>query len=599
MEKKLIIALAALLATAGTKAQETYFATSFDEGIPSSFTLHDADQRTPSTEMQALGFAVGTPWISILDPNGNDNHIACSTSWYNNAGKSNDWMVTSAIEINSENAVLSWQSRASDKEYRDGLAVYISEKGTDIDDFDTSTPVYSAKKENYEWTEHSINLGAYKGKKVYIAFVNNSTDANCLYVDDIFVGVPAKAKMTLNLGRVSKTYGDIVVSGKAFSIDKESHQGFIVGYRANGKTVEQTFNVTIPAEGSTNFALDTPIHIERNQTIEYDAWIKCDGDSMGISSKISAYPLKLVAEEVTGTWCGYCIRGIVGMKTMNTKYHDNFIGIALHNDSNPKWPDAMAAGVKEYHDYVYTTCNISGYPHCVFSRNPNYSIDPINMENYYNLIMNGTENFTGVELNAEYNEMTGKIDTNTDIYFAKEQENTAYKLAYVIVENNVHRTHADLGINENEPTGYEQNNYYGNNAMGEMGGYENMGSTISAEDMWYNDVARSIYPAPEGEDGIIPSKIADGDHFTHKVSLDIPSNVIDKANTEVIVLLLDKNGIIVNADKVKSINVVNGIREVGYNATSNTDVYYDLQGRRVAKDAKGVLIHNGKKYINK
>lgn len=600
MEKKVIFALAALLTASNLNAQDTYFTTSFEDGIPSSFTLHDVDQRTPSNDMQKIGFAVGTPWIDILEPDGNGNHIACSTSWYKNAGKSNDWMVTEGIDIKSEKAVLRWRSRASDKDYRDGMAVYVSEKGTNVDDFDTSAPVYQAKKENYTWIEHTVDLCAYKGKKVYIAFVNNSTDANCLYVDDIFVGVPSKVNMSLDLARVSKTYGDIFVSGNAFATDKQTHKGFSVGYRVNGKTVEQTFDQTITADGKTAFTLDTPLHIERNQTIDYDAWIKCDGDSTGISSKVSAYPLKLVSEEVTGTWCGYCIRGIVGMKTMNDKYPDTFIGIAIHNDSNTKWPDAMAAGVEDYHDYIYNSCGITGYPHCVFSRNPNYSIDPQYMEKCYTAIMSEADNYTGIELKAQYNKNTGKIDTNTDIYFAKKQSNTNYKLAYVIVENNVHRTHAELGLAENEPSGYDQNNYYGNNAQGvEMGGYEKMGSTVRAEQIWYNDVARSIYPTPQGEEGIIPADIAEGDHFSNEVSLDIPTNVLNSANTEVIVLLLEKNGIIVNADKVKIEGIETGIEEVANNNTIDTNAYYNLQGMRVAKGTKGLLIHSGKKFINK
>lgn len=600
MKKKVIFALAALLTTSNLNAQDTYFTTSFEDGIPSSFTLHDVDQRTPSNDMQKIGFAVGTPWIDILEPDGNGNHIACSTSWYKNAGKSNDWMVTEGIDIKSEKAVLRWRSRASDKDYRDGMAVYVSEKGTNVDDFDTSAPVYQAKKENHTWIEHTVDLSAYKGKKVYIAFVNNSTDANCLYVDDIFVGVPSKVNMSLDLARVSKTYGDILVSGNAFATDKQTHKGFSVGYRVNGKTVEQTFDQTITADGKTAFTLDTPLHIERNQTLDYDAWIKCDGDSTGISSKVSAYPLKLVSEEVTGTWCGYCIRGIVGMKTMNDKYPDTFIGIAIHNDSNTKWPDAMAAGVEDYHDYIYNSCGITGYPHCVFSRNPNYSIDPQYMEKCYTAIMSEADNYTGIELKAQYNKNTGKIDTNTDIYFAKKQSNTNYKLAYVIVENNVHRTHAELGLAENEPSGYDQNNYYGNNAQGvEMGGYEKMGSTVRAEQIWYNDVARSIYPTPQGEEGIIPADIAEGDHFSNEVSLNIPTNVLNSANTEVIVLLLAKNGIIVNADKVKIEGIETGIEEVANNNTIDTNAYYNLQGMRVAKGTKGLLIHSGKKFINK
>ena len=599
MQKKALIIYAALLAASQAKAQDTYFATGFDDGIPASFTLHDIDQRTPSTDMQKLGFTVGTPWIGIAEPDGDGNRVACSTSWYKNAGASNDWMVTGAIEIKSEKAVLRWRSRASDKDYRDGMAVYISEKGTATDDFDTSAPVYSAKKENYNWTEHSIDLGAYKGKKIYIAFVNNTKDANCLYVDDIFVGVPSKVGMTLDLGRVTRDYGSITISGKAFATDHKSHDSFTIGYRTGEKTVEQTFSQTIAADASTPFALDTPLSIDRNQTISYDAWIKCDGDSTGMSAKLSAYPQKLVAEEVTGTWCGNCVRGIANMRLMNEKYPDTFIGIALHNSSSPTWPDAMAAGVEDYHDYIFSSCGISGYPHCVFSRNPNYSIDPGYMEVYYNGIMSETETRCGIQLKATYDDASGKINAHTDVYFAQKQSDANYRIAYVIVENNVHRTHADLGIEPGKATGYEQSNYAYDGSMGEMGGFEKLPATVPAEQMWYNDVARSIYPEPRGEAGIIPSEIAEGDHFSHDVTLDIPGNVLNRANTEVVVMLLDKNGIIVNADKVTADGIATGINAVNGDTTHatqpNGNALYNLQGMRVGSGAKGIVISNGRK----
>lgn len=596
MKRQLFWTCAAIMVASHSSAQDTYFTTGFDDGIPSTFALYDQDGRIPSTDMQKLGFAVGTPWITIIEPDTDGNKVACSTSWYKNAGTSDDWMITGAIEIKSEKAVLRWRSRASDKDYHDGMAVYISDKGNAVEDFDTSAPVYSAKKENYAWTEHSVDLSIYNGKTVYIAFVNNSKDANCLYIDDLFVGIPSKVEMTLDLGRVIHSYGTVSVGGKAYATDGQSHHGFTVGYRYNNKTVEQKFDTDIPADETVDFAFDTPIEIERNQTILYDAWIKCDGDSTGISAKTSAYPLKLVAEEVTGTWCGYCIRGIVGMKNMNEKYPDTFIGIAIHNDSSPKWPDAMAAGVEDYHDYIYNSCNISGYPHCVFSRNPNYSIDPANMEIYYNGIMNSTDNYCGIELKANYDAETKKITADTDIYFAQKQNNTNYRLAYVVVENNVHRTHKDLGLDDNVATGYEQCNYYAGNSQGEMGGFENKPATIPPEQMWYNDVARTIYPEPKGEEGVIPTDMAEGDHFTHQVTFDMPSSVLAPSNTEIIVLLLDKNEIIVNADKVKAEGIETGISIVR-SAANDNNVYYNMEGMRVNGNAKGLLIHNGKKYM--
>lgn len=595
MKKTIFAACAAMMIAGTAKAQDTYLSTGFDEGIPSSFTLHDVDGRTPSTDMQNIGFAVGTPWIAYAE--GKDgNMVACSTSWYKNAGQSDDWMVTGAINIKSEKAVISWRSRASDKDYRDGFKVYISEKGTDVDDFDKSKALYETSKENYEWTEHSVSLAEYAGKTVYIAFVNDSKDKTCLYVDDIFVGVPSNVGLTTNLTRVIQQYGDITVSGQAFATSDKSVTSYTIGYRINGETYEQDFSGTLEPGKKADFILDKKFHINRNQTEDYEVWIKSGADSTGISGRISSYPRKLVSEEVTGTWCGYCVRGIVAMKNMKEKYPDSFIGIAIHN-SSAVWTDAMAYGVEEYNELLCSKCNISGYPHCVFNRNSMYSIDPGDMEIYYKQIMNSSTNNCGIQLEASYDEATNTIKANTDVYFAADIENADYSLAYVLVENNVHRTNEDLGIPEGKPTGYEQNNYYADNAMGEMGGFENLPSTVPADQMWYNDVARTIYPDYYGISGVIPATINDGDHFSYSCSIDIPANVLEKENTELIVLLINKNGIIDNADMVGINGLSTGISAVNNDNTAKDDAYYNINGMRVNSPVKGVYIHNGKKFV--
>lgn len=587
--------LAALALTTAAGAQTTYFATGFDDGMPAGFTLHDEDRRTPSTDMQKLGFAVGTPWIVTTEGKDN-NKVACSTSWYKNAGQSNDWMVTSAIKVEDAGAVLRWRARASDKDYRDGYKVYISEKGTAVSDFDTSAPVFSSAKENYEWTSHELSLAPFAGKTVYIAFVNDSKDKNCLFVDDIFAGIPSAVGLKLNLGRVSTEYGDLTLSGKAFATGGKSVTGYTIGYRFKGKTVEEHFNGTLTT-AATDFSLATPFHMDRNETADMEAWIKSGADSTGVRQRVSAYPWKLVSEEVTGTWCGYCVRGIVAMKNMKTRYPDSFIGIAIHN-SQPQWPDAMAAGVEEYHNALYSRCKISGYPHCVFNRDPSLSTDPAEMEYYYEQIRKYYSNNCGVQLTANYDAATGKINAHTDIWFSEDIEKADYRLAYVVVENNVHRTHEDLGIPEKKATGYEQNNYYAGTSD-DMGGFENLPSTVPAEQMWYNDVARAIYPDYDGIAGVLPETIEEGRHYFHDYTLELTPNVLEKQNTELIVLLLNGSGVIANADKVEIGNLTDGIVSPATvrNASAGRDSWYDLNGRRLDSSATGLVIHNGRKEI--
>lgn len=91
---------------------------------------------------------------------------------------------------------------ARDKDFRDGLKVYVSEKGTSVGDF-TAPPIFSLPKEANNWTEHEVSLADYVGKTIHIAFVNDSKDKAALYLDDLFVGIPSHITMSLDLGRVS------------------------------------------------------------------------------------------------------------------------------------------------------------------------------------------------------------------------------------------------------------------------------------------------------------------------------------------------------------------------------------------------------------
>ena len=587
-----------LIALSPSIAQTTYFATSFDEGIPESFSLYDLDQKEPSTDMKKLGFAVGIPWIGLVVDKDN-NHVAASTSWYRTGAKSNDWMVTHGIAIESEKAVVSWRSKASDKDYADGFKVYISTTGSTPDDFDTSSPAFSVNKESATWTEHVIDLSSHVGKTVYIAFVNDTKDKAMLYVDDLFIGVPSAVGLTLDFGRCYDGYGDITISGKVFATGEESVTGYTIGFSMNGQTYTETFDNTLDPGKQTAFTLSEKPYLERNTTAEYTAWIKSGDDSTGVKGRISAYLWKIVTEEVTGTWCQYCVRGIGAMNYMRENYPDGHIGIAIHNNSSIQVPDSMAIEGEEYRKWIMSSYSMSGYPHCVVNRNSIYSIDPAYIPDAYLQIKQQSENFTGMSLSATYNTETGLIEANTNVYFANDYTDANFKLAYIVIENDVHRTHAETGILDNY-CGYDQINAYAGGASGKCYGFEDLPSIINADNIWYQDVARGYGAddAYKGIAGLFSSTINDGDVFTHEYSLSMPETVLKPENTELVVILLDKNGTVRNAEKCAPTFVTNGISVATVSSETSTDNgWYNIMGERVEHPVKGIYIHNGKKII--
>ena len=310
------------------KAQVTYFSCDFNQGIPDNFTLYEKDQREPSVDMKALGFSIGVPWIATTTDS-DSNYAACSTSWYKNAGKSDDWMILPSVFVQSEEAILSWRAKAGDNSYRDGYAIYISDKGSAIDDFNMDDAFYNIRAEQSEWVFYSMNLKDYIGKTIYIAFVNNSTDKATLFVDDIFVGVPSAVELALDLPRITNEIGDLEITGTAKATLGRVINGFEIEFTYDGNVFSQSFTDVIQPGESVNFKMKNTLPILRIQTIKYNASVKNENDRYFINGAISAYQKKVVAVEVTGIGCGYCVRGIVAIEEMKEYYPETFMGSSI------------------------------------------------------------------------------------------------------------------------------------------------------------------------------------------------------------------------------------------------------------------------------
>ena len=392
-------------------------------------------------------------------------------------------MILPEITISDSEAQLQWRARAYDKEYRDGykvLAAIIDGDDVELlpDLFDTANPLFTTSKENQAWTRHEVSLANYVGKTIRIAFVNDSKDKTRLLVDDIFAGVPSTVGLLLDFDRTYDGYGDITISGRAFANLSEPVPSYTIGFEMNGETIEQTFNNELQPGVQVPFQLTGKAHLERNATAEYKAWITAGNDKSEINGKLSAFLWKVVAEEVTGTWCQYCVRGIGAMNYMRENDPDGFIGIAIHNNSSTSCPDSMAIPGEEYRAWIMNEYSMSGYPHCVLNRNAQYSTDPGNIPSYTARIKQSGKNYTGLSLTANYDSAADMISATTDVFFANDYENADFKLAYIVIENDVHRTHAQTGL-INQYCGYDQINGYAGGAMGECYGFEELPSIIN------------------------------------------------------------------------------------------------------------------------
>jgi len=318
-----------------------------------------------------------------------------------------------------------------------------------------------------------------------------------------------------------------------------------VSYQIDNQTsVEQTFqtsiapmksgSINIPvkaiaANGLYNFSIKIPEINGQSNTFA--------NESLNTQIRVlsHSFPQKVVMEEGTGTWCGWCIRGAVGMAMMKEKYPDSFIGIAVHDGD----PMTLMA-----YDNFMTSNFINGFPSAVINRKTVCDPYPdFGAEDAYQAEI-AKKPIAGIQLSGGFTDANKKIiSLKTETTFGFSLKNANFKLAYVLIEDGV--------------TGYEQANYYSGGGSGAMGGYENKPNPV--KDMVFNDVARGIYSDPTGISGSIPASVTEMTPVENTYTINLPNAIQNKDQLAVAVMLINgATGEIENADII-------GIAIIGQN----------------------------------
>lgn len=551
----------ALIVCLSVNAQKTFFSCDFNNGIPKSFALYDEDGNTPSDEAKRMGFEAGKAWISYgAFENDPTNLSIMSTSSYSPAGTSNDWIVTPAIHIESPNAYFMWKVGNFTKK-KDGYKILVSTKGQTLNDFTDAKVLYQSdkgeNKELYIYT-HIVPLQEYDGQTIYIAVVNNSTDKSFLLMDDFFVGELFQSVDLINTTK-NVLNSDKKINIKCSLINNEIlsfEHDITVTLNINNDTFTKNIEKLKLASGAKQDVIFTGISAPaEGESSNYTITVTYTNESAekvvkSINSALyrigSVYSRKVVAEEGTGTWCGYCPHGIVGMKAMKKKHPDDFIGIAVHGE------DIMQ--VDKYMEGMITY--IDGFPSALVNRSS--VIDPLssNLESQYKkeIIKPSV-----ASIKIKKAEFGGKdstliqINVGSSFAFSTDRANQNFRYAFVVIENDVKGTSAD----------YNQANYYSGGDSGRMGGFESLPDPIPASQMSYQEVARDIVSSFTGIEQSLPVNIEKDKECTYEYTFPTPKTIFNKKNIEVIVLLLDRiTGEIWNADKIEA-------KDMGYNASIN------------------------------
>lgn len=544
--KKILLPIIAFLFVYTVKAQQIFFQTDFENGIPSKMTIVDNAGTANQTRFKKA-WAVAS-WTS------SPNKLAFSSS---ENIQSDYWMILPPVTLpaNANNCYILYKAMSGDS--KTGYRVMVSTTGKAIKDFKV---LFDRPAEGQSLTDYAKSLKAYAGKTIYLAFWNNSNRKQLISIDDIVVAdLPDyDAGITVvDVPEYVKQNSAINIKGTVKNFGAQSMTSVDINYSVNGGAI-QTYNlsnINVVPFGTKSFTHSQNFNISSSAAYNVKVWTsningnKTDGDASNDTLVKATHALaflpqkKILYEEPTGTWCGWCPRGTVFMDSMRTIHGSEVSLVSAHNN-DPMMNSAYDSRIRKF---------ISGFPHIVMDRKRDG--DPSVIFNDYNAHKNEISPVK-VLVDKSYDSNTRQLTVNVSGVFATEYGNANLRFAAIVGENDVTGT----------ATGYAQSNYYSYRSQnksltGPRHNWQSEPSHVPASDMIYDMVGRALLGGFDGKAGSIPSQISINDSLSQQFTYTIPAGY-DADNIYVIGVIIDNTtGYIVNSDSKGNRPISTGIQE--------------------------------------
>ncbi len=309
-----------------------------------------------------------------------------------------------------------------------------------------------------------------------------------------------------------------------------------------------------------------------------------------VASTTKEFVHRVVVEEYTGTGCGWCPRGIVGMEKLRNTYEDLFVGIAIHQYNTN---DAMYLSPNSY-----AKLGFEGAPSCTVQRmgmaDPYYGAG--NDDFGIAALLEGVSAypaFANVELEAQWNSDSTKVDAKA--FVESILDGADYKLEFVLIGDSLSGT----------GSAWNQSNYYAQYTAAQVGSPDlapwcknGAYGKSSVTGLKFNDVAlASSYVG--GINKVAPiENISSAEGATREYTLSLPTKASLKKAIKhhlvfAIAMLIDPaDGTIVNAVKVPVAGYpseTTGISTAQQQEGSAVS-RYAIDGRRLTAPQKGINI---------
>lgn len=588
--KQLFTLLSLIFLGTQVSFSQTYFSENFESGAD-AWTFYDNN---------GDGFNWMTVDASGLTPAFGGTSI-WSHSYTNTAITPDNLAISPAIDLTvaTGSPVLQYQYFTHPAYPAEKYSVYVTASNNPATIL-ASTPIYTEIATSNEYAiQRELDLSAYIGQTVYITFRHyDCYDQYWIVLDNIRVRTVTPDDVALQSAEVQTyflTNQDASLNMTILNDGNNDVTSVTVNWN-DGTDHIATIPVNIQPGASAVVTHPTALNYATAESHEIVVTVtqvngNADTEPSNNSQDVSFATIsqdggtKVLIEEGTGTWCGWCPRGTVAMAHMYANYSDKFVGIAVHNG------DPMT--VAEYDN----ASNFSGFPGMHVDRTIKDESVTQDLMVQYVTTRSAIPNPVAIDVTTELS--GSELTVNASATFYSNFSNANFRFAAILIEDDVTGT----------GSGYAQENYYAGGSYGPMGGYESLPATIPASQMVYDHVGRALLGGYNGQAGSIPTTITDGQTVDYTFNYTIPS-AFKPNRLSVAVLVIDANtGRVVNTNTTQGyLNVNNIVKESAFSIYPNpaTDVVnvqiaqsgeyavkiYDLAGKEVFNQAASYFNEN-------
>ncbi|NQX85294.1 MAG: hypothetical protein HRT67_05240, partial [Flavobacteriaceae bacterium] len=341
MTKKITLLTMLLCTIISTSIAQTYFSDDFSDGDISDWTKYDAD-------------GDGVEWVSD-DVSAENSEFAASSllsfSWFNGVVYTPDnYVVSPAIDLTNASGLIelnyAYGNLIDAPYHEETYSVYVT-TANDLATLQAATPIHNETLTNPNTREtNTLDISSFAGQTVYVTFRHHDcTDELVLVIDDVVVRSPLDNDAFLksvSLNRYSLPSTDNTLSMEIENNGANAISTVEVNWNDGTTDNISTINVNIDAGATASVDHPTPVNYANIVELNLTATITtvngtADGDTSNntqndiLFNTVTQTSTKaLLIEEATGTWCGWCPRGAVGLDYITTTYPNTTVPIAVH-----------------------------------------------------------------------------------------------------------------------------------------------------------------------------------------------------------------------------------------------------------------------------